>query len=542
MRATLRALARPSSATSSSAPGWATRTSSTPDFLVFNATTGNQYVLTPTGGNTSLGVSLGGNPVGTIPGGGTLEFTGSGGTVTINGESGSPDVFTIQDTSVQFNASDGLSGTTINFINGGVTTRSVDALGTTNTFNIEGAGASGPAGSLVGDSGTNAFVFSATGQVRGNIQGGGSSTLNYSAYSSGVTVNLGTNTATGVTGTVSGITAVIGSNFNDTLNAGSVANVALTGGLGTNTLSGTGAGDSVVESISSSYTLTNTKLTGTSASFTDNLSGIKVATLTGSSATSNSFNVGGWTGTGSLSAPPGTATVTASKSANFTLTNTSLSSTDGMSLGLSGITTANLTATGNGRSFTVAGWTGSGSLTGTTATVTSSKNADYTLTNTSLSSTDGMSLGLSGITIAKLTATGSGHSFTVSGWTGTGSLIGPMSTLTDVASGDFNLTTAKLTSGSMSLSLSGITTANLTDASAGTNTFTVSGWTGTGSLTGMADTVTASKGFNYTLTNTSLSSTDGMSLGLERVHGRQPHRHGQRSQLHRHAVGPGAGR
>ena len=138
---------------------------------------------------------------------------------------------------------------------------------------------------------------------------------------------------------------MIGSNFNDTLNAGSVAGVALTGGLGTNTLSGTGAGDSVVESISSSYTLTNAQLTGTGSSFTDNLSGITVATLTGSSPTSNAFTVSGWTGTGSLSAPAGTATVTASKAANYTLTNTLLSSTDGMSLGLSGITTANLTAT-----------------------------------------------------------------------------------------------------------------------------------------------------------------------------------------------------
>ena len=35
----------------------------------------------------------------------------------------------------------------------------------------------------------------------------------------------------------------------------------------------------------------------------------------------------------------------------------------------------------------------------------------------------------------------------------------------------------------MSLTLSGITTANLTDT-AGGHTFTVSGWTGTGSLTG----------------------------------------------------------
>ena len=43
--------------------------------------------MTPNSGNTSLSVSLSGSPVGTIPGGGTLAFTGTGGTVTINGES-----------------------------------------------------------------------------------------------------------------------------------------------------------------------------------------------------------------------------------------------------------------------------------------------------------------------------------------------------------------------------------------------------------------------------------------------------------------------
>ena len=167
-------------------------------------------------------------------------------------------------------------------------TRYVDAQGATNTFNIQGTVASGPSGSLVGDSGTNAFVFSGPRSSSAASRATGASTLNYSAYSSAVNVNLGNGTngtATGVTGIVTGITALIGSNSSDTLNAGTVPNVALTGGLGTNNLSGTGAGDSVVESIASSYMLTNTKLTGTSVAFTDNLSGITVASLTGVSAT-----------------------------------------------------------------------------------------------------------------------------------------------------------------------------------------------------------------------------------------------------------------
>ena len=114
---------------------------------------------------------------------------------------------------------------------------------------------------------------------------------------------------------MTGITGLIGTAFNDTLNAGQRGRTSRSqGGLGTNTLTGTGAGDVMVEAISSSYTLTKTQLTGTGASFTDNLSGIKIAALTGVSATSNTFTVSGWTGTGSLTAPADTGIVVASKS------------------------------------------------------------------------------------------------------------------------------------------------------------------------------------------------------------------------------------
>jgi hypothetical protein len=200
---------------------------------------------------------------------------------------------------------------------------------------------------LVGGGTSDVFRFNPAGASIGTIKGGtGAATLDYSLFTTGVSVNLsdGTNgTASDVGRTVSGITAMIGGSGNDTLNAGSVPNVALTGGLGTNSLSGTGAGDSVVESMASSYTLASTRLTGTGAGFVDNLSGIDVAHLTGSSSVSNAFTVSAWTGSGSLTAPAGTGTVTASKRAGFTLANNALSSSDGMELGLSGITRANLT-------------------------------------------------------------------------------------------------------------------------------------------------------------------------------------------------------
>ena len=116
-------------------------------------------------------------------------------------------------------------------------------------------------------------------------------------------------------------------------------------------------------------------------------------------------------------------TVTASKSAGFTLTNTSLSSTDGMSLGLSGFTTANLTDSGSGgNTFTVTGWTGAGTLKGTAETLVDSASSSVVLAKTSLAVTGGTTLTLSGFTTANLTDTAGGNTFTVSGWTGSGSL------------------------------------------------------------------------------------------------------------------------
>jgi hypothetical protein len=497
-----------------------------PDSLGFSTTAANQYVVTPNGANTSLGVTLGGNPDGSISGGGSLEFVGNGGTITINGESGaaSTDVFTITDPAVLFNAADGLTGTTVHF-NGSSITRNVDAQGTSsNTFHIQGAGANGPSGSLVGgSSGPNAFVFSATGNLIGNIQGAGSSTLDYSAYSRGVTVNLVSGAATGVvSGTVAGVTAVIGSNFNDTI-TGNGTGVLLTGGLGTNTITGNGT-DTVVESGSTSYTLTSGSLTGTSPKLTDTLSGIKDVTLTGSNVAGNTFTVSGWAFQASLTGGTGgTNTMVASKAAStsFILSNTSLSSSDGMSLSLSGITQANLTSSLG--TFTVDGWTGTGTLTGKTVKAAKACGA-LTLSNTGLtSSSDGMSLTLSGLTVANLTDSLGGGSFTVSGWTHTGTLSDTGNdTVTATKSANFTLTNTSLSSGDgMSLTLSGnITTANLTDTG-GNHSFTVGGWTHSGTLTDSGsgtDTVIASKAANVTLlADSTLTTSDGMSLTLSTI-------------------------
>ena len=67
----------------------------------------------------------------------------------------------------------------------------------------------------------------------------------------------------------------------------------------------------------------------------------------------------------------------------------------------------------------------------------------------------------------------------------------------------------------LSMTMAGIGNAVLAGGS-GANTFTVSGWHGTGTLTGGggSDTVAATKDANFVLTNTSLATGDGMALTL----------------------------
>ncbi len=87
---------------------------------------------------------------------------------------------------------------------------------------------------------------------------------------------------------------------------------------------------------------------------------------------------------------------------------------------MSGITTANLTDSGNTHTFTITGWTGSGTLKGSTEILVDSVASSLTLAKTSLAVTGLPTLTLSGFTTANLTDTAGGNTFTVSGWTGSG--------------------------------------------------------------------------------------------------------------------------
>ncbi len=489
-------------------------TLATPDSLGFSTMAGNAWTVSPNNSGPSLNVALGGTATGTVAAGGSIQFTGSGGTLTIDGESGTgytANVFDVSNNQVQFAAGDAYGGSVIGY--SGITDREVYAEGTANTFNIAGTGAGGTGGNLWGaSSATNAFIFSGSSTLAGNIEGSGTSTLSYAGYASGVSVNLASGTggtATGVGGTVAGITAIIGSAYNDTLNAGSVGGVTLTGGLGSNTLSGTGTSDAVVESFASGYTLSNSSLTATNVSLTDNLSGITAANLTDTSS-GHTFNITGWTGNASLS---GTGeTLVDSVPANVALTNSSLAVSGLPAIALTGFTTANLSDAGSGHTFTITGWTGNATLsdTGTGDTVAESVSTNVTLANASLGVSGLPAVTLSGFTAANLTDTTGGHTFTVSGWTGGGTL-SDTGTTADVVTASknagFTLSNSALSStDGMSLGLINFGTANLTDSGSG-HTFAITGWTGNATLsdTGTGDTVAKSLSTNFTLANASLA-------------------------------------
>lgn len=195
------------------------------------------------------------------------------------------------------------------------------------------------------------------------------------------------------------------------------------------------------------------------------LSGFSKATLTGG-AGDNTFTVDGWTRTGTLSGGMGTDTLAAARNANMTLTTTSLATTGFGTLTLSGFEAAQLTGGGANNIFTVSSWNGTGSLVGGggTDSVVASRNANFTLTNSQLAASNGLTMTLAGIGIANLTGGSSNNVFTVSGWTGSGKIDGSGGSdqIVVVRDTDMTLTNTSLVAmGFGALTLASVETANL---------------------------------------------------------------------------------
>ena len=121
------------------------------------------------------------------------------------------------------------------------------------TWNITGANA-GNVGNvtfsgienLTGGTANDTFNFTSGGSVTGKINGGGGGDdwLDYAAYTTPVTVNLATNTATGIGGGIANIRNVRGGQGGDNLTGNSLGNI-LIGGAGANKIIG-GTGRSLL--------------------------------------------------------------------------------------------------------------------------------------------------------------------------------------------------------------------------------------------------------------------------------------------------------
>ncbi|MFO0925869.1 MAG: hypothetical protein U0736_02390 [Gemmataceae bacterium] len=288
------------------------------------------------------------------------------------------------------------------------------------------------------------------------------------------------------------------------LTGGTAANVfTVSGWTGGGALTGGGGSDTVVAAKDADFVLTDTRLQASDGLALDlALSGSRTARLSGGGG-ANGFDVGGWTGSAVLTGNGGTDSVTATRDASFVLTNRTLQIGSAPILTLVSVEDARLTGGPGNNLFTVSGWTGGGALTGGGGSdaVVAVKNADFVLTDASLTASDGLALTLtpaSGIRRAALTGGAGNNRFDVSGWTGSGTLNGSTGTDTVAAAKDrdITLTNVALTStDGMAITLAAIETAELSGGD-GDNTIDAAGFLGATQLRGGGgnDVLTAGRG------------------------------------------------
>jgi hypothetical protein len=218
------------------------------------------WTITSTNAGTVAGVSFSGfaNLTGGT-GNDTFHFNnGQGVTGVVTGGGGTDTLdYSAYTTAVKVNLASGTATGTggfanINALTGGHGGNTLIGPNTTNTWAITGTNAGTVAGvsfsafpNLTGGSGMDIFLFSAGKGVTGKIDGGGGGDwLDNSQYTTPVTVNLATGSATGVGGGVTNVPNVRGGQAGSTLTGNSVGNI-LIGGLGSDTITG-GSGRSIL--------------------------------------------------------------------------------------------------------------------------------------------------------------------------------------------------------------------------------------------------------------------------------------------------------
>jgi RHS repeat-associated protein len=368
------------------------------------------------------------------PGANSIDASGFSGAVTLDGAAGS-------DTLLGGAGSDQLTGgpgTTNDVVNGGAGTDTLVETGNVN-FTLTNTALTG----LGSDTLVSVERASLTG-------GSNNNTLNASGFTLGpVTLDGG---AAG-----------------DTLIGGPWSDI-LTGGPGSDNISGGAGTDTVMDTTDSSFTLTDTSLSGNG---TDTLNGIELASLSGD-ASSNSFTVSGWTGRATIDGGSGIDRIIALNDAQFRLTATELQRSVAGSIALVGIEEASLTGGASANMLDASHFTGSTTLDG-----------------------------------------GSGNDTLLGGF-GNDLLNGGVGTDRGVERGDVDFTIGASDVGGMGTdSLNGIEEIEVTGG-ASNNTFTVAGFAGMATLNGGDgfDLIAASDNANFTLTDAFLARSFGGTFVL----------------------------
>jgi hypothetical protein len=216
--------------------------------LAVGGTAGTDTLLVNPGTNAGdLALTLNGVNLGNFTAPGAVRLYDQSGTdqVMVNGTAGADSFGITGPGGVTFNGIP-ISGTQVAawtlIGNGGTDTLTGPNTASTWTVSSSNGGKVGNVtfvgfGNLVGGSAANTFKISNGKGVTGSINGGPgtSNVLDYSAWTTGVTVNLATGAATGIAGGVSHFNIVNGGSGND----------VLTGGAGTDILRGNGGNDTL---------------------------------------------------------------------------------------------------------------------------------------------------------------------------------------------------------------------------------------------------------------------------------------------------------
>ena len=267
-------------------------------------------------------------------------------------------------------------------------------------------------------------------------------------------------------------------------------------------------------------TLTNSSLTTNDSRFANvSLSNIEDAWISGT-ASSNDFNVIGWTGSATLAGGSGFDKIIANRPGNITLTDAQLSTTDTRygAIAMHQIEDARIVGSAGANDFHVSGWTGSAWLDGNAGydRLIANRPGNITLTDSRFSTTDGRhnAITLRKFEDARITGSADDNDFDVIGWTKTATLNGGAGFDRIIANRPGNITLTDSRFSTSDARYDAITLREFDDArltgSADDNDFDVSGWTKTATLNGGPgnDRIIAIRPGNITLTDSRLSTSD----------------------------------